>query len=151
MKTTGIRISDGKNGILCVELPDILEEIDNGESFFWAIPFSETVFISQVKDFTVNLQDKIEQTKNGIRLTWDELNSFSEDIHQSIDLLVIASKDKDLLRSYDSDKQMYETCDIVIEMIDSSYWEVFSKDRALIDRLAKKFEDIEFLESDFKK
>ena len=46
---------------------------------------------------------------------------------------------------------MYETCDFVIEMIDSGYWEVFSKDKTLIDKLAKKFKDTQFLEPDFQK
>ena len=40
---------------------------------------------------------------------------------------------------------MYETCDFVIEMVDSSYWEVFSKNEQLIDRLAAKFKDVQFL------
>lgn len=46
---------------------------------------------------------------------------------------------------------MYETCDIVIEMIDGGFWEIFSKDIAWIDRLAKKYKKIEFLTPDFQK
>ena len=38
-----------------------------------------------------------------------------------------------------------------IEMIDSGYWEIFSNDKILIDKLAKKFKDTQFLESDFQK
>lgn len=55
------------------------------------------------------------------------------------------------MRRYESDQEMYETCDIVIEMVDSGYCEVFSKDKDLINRLAAKFKDIKFLESDFEK
>jgi hypothetical protein len=54
-----------------------------------------------------------------------------------------------LLHRYDTDQEMYETCDIVIQMIDSSYWENFSKDEDLINRFAKKFMQVEFLMSDF--
>ena len=34
-------------------------------------------------------------------------------------------------------------------MIDSGYWEVFSNDEEFINRLAKKFKDIEFLAPDY--
>lgn len=44
---------------------------------------------------------------------------------------------------------MYENCDAVIEMVDSSFWEVFTKDSNLLDRLSTKFKDIEFLDSNF--
>ena len=47
------------------------------------------------------------------------------------------------------DKEMYETCDIVIEMIDGGFWEIFSKNVAWINQLAEKFQNIEFLTSDF--
>ena len=44
---------------------------------------------------------------------------------------------------------MYENCDIVIEKLDSSFWEVFSKNTDLIKRLSSKFKHVKFLESDF--
>ena len=34
-----------------------------------------------------------------------------------------------------------EPCDITIDMMDSSYWEVFSKDEQLINRFASKFKE----------
>lgn len=37
-----------------------------------------------------------------------------------------------------NDQEIYESCDFVIEMIDSCYWEVFSKDVDPINRLATK-------------
>ena len=46
---------------------------------------------------------------------------------------------------------MYETCDISIMMFDGGYWEVFSKDASLIERLSKKFKEVEFLEPDFER
>ncbi len=46
-------------------------------------------------------------------------------------LNLIGCKDENLLHHYENDQDMYETCDITIEMIDSWYWKVFSKDEAL--------------------
>ena len=68
-----------------------------------------------------------------------------------MDITLIGCKNETLLHRYDEDQDMYETCDIVIEMFDSNFWEVFSKDESLIDRLAKKFKEIKFLEPDFEK
>ena len=66
-------------------------------------------------------------------------------------MIVIASKNKENLHRYKEDREMYETCDIVIEMIDGGYWEIFSKDKLIIDKMATKFNDIKFLTSDFQK
>jgi hypothetical protein len=65
--------------------------------------------------------------------------------------LIIGCIDAQKIHWYENCQEMYETCDIVIEMVDSGYWEVFSKDFTLIDRLAAKFKDTKFLASDFEK
>lgn len=54
-----------------------------------------------------------------------------------------------MLLRYENDREKYESCNYVIEMIDSGCWEVFSFNFDFIDRLAKKFIDVEFLNSDF--
>ena len=63
--------------------------------------------------------------------------------------MLIGCKDRKMIRRYENSKTMYEACDVVIEMIDSNFWEVFSNDGNLINRLSKKFKEIEFLDSDF--
>ncbi len=41
MKITGIRINDlDEDRVVSVELPDILEEISNGDQYYWSIFFS---------------------------------------------------------------------------------------------------------------
>jgi hypothetical protein len=56
-----------------------------------------------------------------------------------------------MILRYETDQIMYESCDIVIEMFDSCFWEVFSKDEDIINRLASKFKETKFLKPDFKK
>jgi len=82
-------------------------------------------------------------------LTFESLLEISKKIFQEINVTIIACKAKENLHHYKEDQEMYETCDIVIEMIDGGFWEIFSKNVKLIDQLAKKFQDIEFLTSDF--
>lgn len=58
------------------------------------------------------------------------------------------TNEQDLIR-YVDDQDKYENCDIYLEMVDTTFWLVFSKDESLIDRLAAKFKEVELLESDF--
>jgi hypothetical protein len=44
---------------------------------------------------------------------------------------------------------MFETCDVVIQMVDRSSWEFFSKDSQFSNRLKNKFKDTQLLETDF--
>ena len=82
-------------------------------------------------------------------MNWKELKLFSERVHQEIDLRVIGSKDCACLRRYSSDLELYNSCDIVIEMIDTAYWVIFSKDHDFINRLARELKDTEFLAPDW--
>jgi hypothetical protein len=62
-------------------------------------------------------------------------------------MVLIGSRDKNMIRRYKEDQERNESCDYVIDMFDSSYWEVFSKDEEFFNRLVKKFKDVEFLTS----
>ena len=75
----------------------------------------------------------------------------SQQLTEIMDIFIIGSKNKELLQRYENDQDAYEICDVTIEMHDSCFWEVFSKDEFLINRLAAKFKDTKFFESDFKK
>jgi hypothetical protein len=73
------------------------------------------------------------------------LNTLAEKFEQIIDLTLIGCFDKDRIKCYETDEKIYEACDIVIVMFDSSYWEVFAKGKSLIEKWAKKFKDVEWL------
>lgn len=151
MTVKGIRILDKKNRIVCVELTDILKEIPNGESFHWSIlHFYATGQLEEWKSILVFTKE-INESEKGLYITWNELSLLANRSLEIIDILIMGSTDENLLRRYEKDQEMYETCDIVIEMVDSGYWEVFSKDEQLITRLASKFKEIKFLEPDFEK
>jgi len=151
MQAKGIRISDSKGNILAPTLPDVLEAISDGNFFYWSLLYLyASGDLGEDKSMLV-FEKEIYDSEKGFFITWDELNSLAKKFYQIIDITIIGCRDKSLLRCYDNDQEMYETCDIVIEMIDSSYWEVFSKDEALINKLAAKFKEIKFLEPDFQK
>lgn len=151
MKTQGIRILDNKNEIVSVKLLDILDVISYGELFNWAILYSYVILKPNQGINILELEEKINHSQNGYEINWKNLTQFAEKIHQEIDITIIGCKNKKKMHRYKEDQEMYETCDIVIEMIDSGYWEIFSKDKLIIDKMATKFNDIEFITSDFQK
>lgn len=149
MKSRGIRIEDEANGVISVELSQILEEIHDGSAFYWSILFFEGIGCLEGGGSVLDLENKIYKSERGFFINWSDLNTLFEKLHQIIWVILIGCKDESLLRRYETDQEMYETCDVYIEMHDSSFWEVFSKDESLIERLAAKFKKIEFLETDF--
>jgi hypothetical protein len=56
-------------------------------------------------------------------------------------------KDEKFLHRYETEQEMYKTCDIVIDLIDCAFWEVYSQDHSLLYLLKNKFKKIEFLEA----
>ena len=151
MKAKGIRILDNNRRIVCVELPDILSEIPNGNDFFWSILYLYASGNLGEGKSMLEFTKQVNISEKGLAILWNDLKSLGDKFYEVIDLILIACKDKSLLHRYEEDQEMYETCDIVINMFDSSFWEVFSKDDQLITKLASKFKDIKFLESDFEK
>jgi hypothetical protein len=151
MKTRGLRIEDNKNNVVSVKLQDILKEIQNGDLFNWSILyFYGSGTLKDGKPIMV-FDEEIRKAKKGLLLNWNELNELSNCFSDVWDIVIIGCKDEKLISRYTNYQTMYETCDIVIEMVDSSYWEIFSKDPDLINKLSLKFKDIKFLESDFVK
>jgi len=151
MNSKGIRILDKKNRVVTTTIFDILDEIHDGNLFYWSILFLRaTGNLGEGLSIPI-FQKQIRDSVNGLLITWNELNLLSKKFYQIIDITLIGCKDVNLLHRYENDQVMYETCDFVIEMIDSNYWEVFSKDEKLINKLAAKFKDIKFLAPDFEK
>jgi hypothetical protein len=148
MKSKGIRISDIKDG-KCIPLSELLETIPDEKQFFWAWLWLDVTPLEHEGQHLVELQKKINQSEDGLTTTFESILEMSKKIFQEIDLTIIACKTKENIRRYKEDKEMYETCDIVIEMIDGGFWEVFSKNVTWINQLAKKFQSVEFLASDY--
>jgi hypothetical protein len=151
MVAMGIRILDEIGGVISVNLPDILQEIGHGNSFYWSILYLYSMgHLGEGQSIPV-FEEKILNSEKGLLISWEDLNSLSKKFYQIFDITLIGCRDIDLIKRYQNDEEMYNACDIAIEMIDSGCWEVFSKDRHLIYKLVNKFKEIEFLEPNFEK
>ncbi len=151
MKTQGIRILDNKNEIVSVKLSDILDVISYGELFNWSILYSYVILKPNQGITIFELEEKTNNSENGYKVSWEQLKQLAEKNHQAIDITLIGCNNDKLLHRYEDDKEMYETCDIVIEMIDGGFWEIFSRDFDLISKLKEKFKETELLKPNFKK
>jgi hypothetical protein len=150
MNTKGIRISDLKEG-KCVPLSELLDTIPNGNQLNWNVLWFDVTPIEKEGKLLTEVQKKIKESKEGISYTFESLSELSKKIFQEIEVLVIGSKNRENTHRYKDDQEMYESCDIVIEMIDGSFWEIFSKDPDWIEQLTKKYREIEILAPDFQK
>jgi hypothetical protein len=147
----GIRILDNENKAVSVELSDILEEIPNGDGFCWSILCLEGKGHLHNNQSLLALENQINDSKDGFSISWIDLNMLCKKLYEIIDITILGCKNKSFLHRYEHDREMCEACDIVIDMIDSSYWEVFSKDEHLIGRLASKFKHIQFLKASLRR
>jgi len=145
MKNFGIRIKDQKNGILSVELKDILGMIRNGNLLHWSILWLQASGDLGEGESMILFEKKIAQNDKGLLISWEDLNSLSNKFYQVIEICIIGCKDKNLLVRYQNCDMMYENCDIVIEMIDGSFWEIHSKSDFFINNLKNRFEAVESL------
>lgn len=148
-RSKGVRISDKLNRVVSVELNDILKELYGGSAYNWAIQEVQIHYYHGNEDMVMNLETDVRSSEFGKTISWPDLCALGNDVAQFIDLILMGSKDPKKNKWHQEPKTRYDGPDVYIEMFDSSCWEVFSKDHAFIDRLAKKFKDVEFLEPDF--
>ena len=93
----------------------------------------------------------LSESDTGAQMTWAELWAFAQLDEQVIEGQFIGYRpdgDPPNLpdRNPPEDTKFDENCaafEIVLEAIDSSLWQICSKDLALIDELAGKFQDVE--------
>jgi hypothetical protein len=146
MSTKGIRISDGNGNILSPALSDILKEVTDGNSFYWSILFLDGTPNLGQGHFLTEYERKINNSENGLQINWEELNELSGKFFQMFETIILGCKDLKLLRRYEQEKEMYTTCDIVIDLIDCAFWEIYSKNESFINKLKEKFKEVEVIE-----
>ena len=66
---------------------------------------------------------------------WGKLIDLSDRFYQIIELLVIGDQDKSNLHRYSTDEEMYDKCSYVLELVDSSYWIVSTKNDSIGQRI----------------
>ncbi len=151
MQTHGIRISDSKDNVLNVKISDILKLIQKGNDLNWCILFLDGTPNPGNADTVNDYKNKINKSKEGLKLKWDDVFFIGNQLFQIYETIILGCKNQEFLHRYDKDQEMYQSCDVVIELVDCAFWQVFSKNQDLIDRIKRRFKEVELLEPNFEK
>ena len=142
MKTYGIRIFEDKNEFLSILLSDILKEISEGDSLFWAILFLEGTPVQNQRKNLIKYMNQINESSEGLYIKWKDLFTLSDQFDQIFETIILGCKNINLLHRYKNEKQMYKSCDIVIELIDCAFWEIYAKDFNIVQKIKVKFPNL---------
>jgi len=115
-----------------LDLLTILKSID-GKNFSWCVLYIWATGHLGEKKNILELEEEVNNSDNGLVIEWNELMSLAQKLDQINELLIIASKDYGKIHRYKNDEDMYNTCDIIIEMDDSTTWNIFLNDVDLLN------------------
>ena len=135
-----IRIyGDSHKTYLDISLHDILAIVKDGEKYSWSILWLQA--IGEIEQGVVSLEDEIKKREEGLIVDWSELQKLSLSLDQVIEILLIGDWDRSKLHKYGSDQELYNSCEMVMELIDSTYWEVDLKDESMRLNLLAHFKN----------
>ena len=150
-----IEIKDtDSRGSLSVELKHILELLTPvGHQLSWAIlDLYATGDLGEGKNI-LDLEQKIQQSPEGLSTSWDELVSLSLGFFEIIDTVIVGYKDPNYRPKLSPNhriEELYRSCEIVIELIDASLWSIYARDDEMIQRFQLAFHDVMILKPPFK-
>ncbi len=124
-----------------IHLRDIIPLIKDGCQYSWAVlDFDAINYTGGAQPIANYLVTHIYQEKK-IDISWEEIKILAEGVFQFVDLVLIGSKNSKKLKPYQYDEEMFQECDIVIIMFDTSWWEIGCKDPILMSKFKEKFKD----------
>jgi len=141
----GVKINGDNNNYLSVKLKDILVQIGNEPCFKWAILWIYAVGELDGQKNILEFESEVNLSKNIIVYDWQQLVELSDKFEQIMEIVLIGSKDSHLLKRYSNIDEMHSSCDFTIELIDSSYWLIYSSDNIILDRICDKLPGANYL------
>ncbi len=145
MKT--IKINGNSSCVLSIDLKDVLSCIDHGKKTIWGLMWLHVTANLNDGQSIVDLENEVNKSDNGMSIAWDELLTLSEQITQSIDLLIIGDKEISNIIRYADDEQMHNKCDYTIELIDSSYWIIYTNNDVFVQNLFNRLDGVEYYDA----
>jgi hypothetical protein len=131
--------------VISVELPSILKAVQGGEELDWAVLYFYGTWEENPEHTDPILEDDIDGLDAPLMLSWKELKALAETFTEIVDITVIGCIDAKNLRRYKRSQDMVHNCDILIQLVDSNFWEIFCVDKELISRLKDKFSDVKLI------
>lgn len=139
-----IEIKDkDSNGVLNFDLTDILKTITGlNLNLKWIILELEAKAVPNSDLDVLKLEEKINNSKRGLELSWAELTNLSQKFLQVINTTIIGANNAQVIPYFDSKTDLKLYSEIYIQAIDSSVWRVFSNEPRVIENIFLIFRDI---------
>lgn len=119
---------DNNEGYLSIDLTDILTQIENITNYKWKLLWIDGTSHTGGANM-LELEKNVNDSKDGLPILGSQLLPFSELFSQLYELILIGDKDEEQLVKLEDEEQMKENCEFFIELVDSSYWEITSKNK----------------------
>jgi hypothetical protein len=122
-----------------VELIDLLNLIESNkqQQLIWSILDLEaigdisTIWERGILDLEVN----IKYLPQGLILSWQMLVQLAQKFDQVINTVIVGCQKVSKIPSLEPNVNLDEPCEIVLELIDSSVWRIYTKDELLTLRI----------------
>jgi hypothetical protein len=140
-----IEIRDrNQSGILTLELQDLLAFFnESGQSLIWSIQNLEAVGDPEkLKTDLLEIEEQAKKSPHGLILEWEDLLGLAQSLTDVWEVLIIACRNRELIPNLKHGIDRLDSCEIAIELFDSSYWRVCARDDAVIQRIADHCDDV---------
>ncbi|HET8670694.1 MAG TPA: hypothetical protein VFM05_08740 [Candidatus Saccharimonadales bacterium] len=139
-----IEIKDKHNGFLTVELRDLLPLIEPvGRDLIWSILDLDAMGDpNKLKRNLLEIEEYGRQSPQGYILSWDDLVDLAESLIDIMDAVIVGCRNRSMIPKLEPSSDIYSSCEIVIEAIDSAIWRIHSKHDEFVERLKTSFHDV---------
>lgn len=131
--------------ILSVRLEDILNCFETkGHEVFWGLLWVCLTIKQGVDCNVLEFEEGINKSEHGKLFTLDKILSLSGKIDQAIEFLLIGDGKVENIKKYKSDELMRENCKYIIELVDSSFWLVYTMDDDFIQNIFQELPGVRY-------
>lgn len=137
-------------GTSTIELIDLLNLIaQDKQKLVWSILDLEAIGdISTIWERGIlDLEENIKDLPQGLILSWQMLVLLVRKFDQVINTVIVGCQEVSQIPSLKPDIDLDAPCEIVLELIDSSVWRIYSKDERLLQHLQHEFTNVRQVEA----
>ena len=84
----------------------------------------------------LDLEENIKELPQGLILSWQMLFQLAQNFDQVINTVIVGCQETSKIPSLEPNVDLDKSCEIVLELIDSSVWRIYTKDKLLPVKLA---------------
>jgi hypothetical protein len=137
-------------GTSIIELIDLLNLIaQDKQQLVWSILDLEAIGdISTIWERGIlDLEENIKELPQGLILSWQMLVLLVRKFDQVINTVIVGCQEVSKIPVLKPDIDLDTPCEIVLELIDSSVWRIYSKDERLLQHLQHEFSNVRQVEA----